>query len=280
MGTRVNGVSLDGGTSVALSDATPAALGTASPGVSTEASRADHVHEAPAGGGVDTGAPGAVSLAGAAVDYSTSPAGVSLERGDTSVASRNGLRFWGRGVAVGTIAGTAPGLRITATVVTGAQALPFADGGTSIFVALPATNEIEVDLHLTLDLPALATGGNSVNVRAGLLAGVTGRANYALFSYGGVNGGNPTEEWSGYGSAQASTSEPTSRVVRLRRRGAITEVWTGATADALTRRFAATTLAIAMERLSVTVGINSSYTGGLGSYVELATVAIRDRWTP
>lgn len=55
MGTRVNGVDLDAGTSVALSDATPAALGTASPGVSTEASRADHVHEAPAGG-----APGAV----------------------------------------------------------------------------------------------------------------------------------------------------------------------------------------------------------------------------
>ena len=49
MGTRVNGVSLDAGTSVALSDATPAALGTAAAGVSTEASRADHVHEAPAG---------------------------------------------------------------------------------------------------------------------------------------------------------------------------------------------------------------------------------------
>ncbi len=48
MDTRVNGVSLDGGTSVTLSDATPAALGTASPGVSTEVSRADHVHEAPA----------------------------------------------------------------------------------------------------------------------------------------------------------------------------------------------------------------------------------------
>lgn len=39
-----------GGSSVALSDATPAALGTAAAGVSTEASRADHVHEAPAGG--------------------------------------------------------------------------------------------------------------------------------------------------------------------------------------------------------------------------------------
>ena len=49
MGTRVNGVDLDAGTSVTLSDATPAALGTAAAGVSTEASRADHVHEAPAG---------------------------------------------------------------------------------------------------------------------------------------------------------------------------------------------------------------------------------------
>ena len=45
MGTRVNGESLDAGTSgPALSDATPAALGTATAGVSTEASRADHVH--------------------------------------------------------------------------------------------------------------------------------------------------------------------------------------------------------------------------------------------
>ncbi len=48
MGTRVNGESLDAGTSgPALSDATPAALGVAAAGVSTEASRADHVHAAP-----------------------------------------------------------------------------------------------------------------------------------------------------------------------------------------------------------------------------------------
>lgn len=52
MGTRVNGVDLDAGTSgPALSDATPAALGTAAAGVSTEASRADHVH---------AGTPGAI----------------------------------------------------------------------------------------------------------------------------------------------------------------------------------------------------------------------------
>ena len=44
-GYIVNGVDLDAGTSgPALSDATPAALGVASAGVSAEASRADHVH--------------------------------------------------------------------------------------------------------------------------------------------------------------------------------------------------------------------------------------------
>lgn len=40
-----------GGGGTALSDATPAALGTAAAGVSTSASRADHVHAAPAAGG-------------------------------------------------------------------------------------------------------------------------------------------------------------------------------------------------------------------------------------
>lgn len=48
MGTRVNGVDLDAGTSgPTLSDATPAALGVAAAGVSAEASRADHVHALP-----------------------------------------------------------------------------------------------------------------------------------------------------------------------------------------------------------------------------------------
>ena len=49
-GTPIGGTP-SGGTS--LSDATPAALGTAAAGVSTSASRADHVHEAPAAATVD-----------------------------------------------------------------------------------------------------------------------------------------------------------------------------------------------------------------------------------
>lgn len=46
MGTRVNGVSLDGGTT--LSTATPQPPGTAAAGSTGEASDAGHVHEAPA----------------------------------------------------------------------------------------------------------------------------------------------------------------------------------------------------------------------------------------
>ena len=45
MGTRVNGVDLDAGTSgPALSSATPQPIGTATAGVSDDAARADHVH--------------------------------------------------------------------------------------------------------------------------------------------------------------------------------------------------------------------------------------------
>lgn len=48
----VNGTVIIGsGGGASLSDATPAALGTAAAGVATSASRADHVHEAPASGG-------------------------------------------------------------------------------------------------------------------------------------------------------------------------------------------------------------------------------------
>ena len=48
MGTRVNGVDLDAGTSgPALSSATPQPIGTATAGVSEDAARADHVHAGP-----------------------------------------------------------------------------------------------------------------------------------------------------------------------------------------------------------------------------------------
>ena len=48
MGTRVNGVDLDAGTSgPALSSATPQPIGTATAGVSDDAARADHVHAGP-----------------------------------------------------------------------------------------------------------------------------------------------------------------------------------------------------------------------------------------
>ena len=68
MGTRVNGVDLDAGTSgPALSDATPAALGVASAGVSTEASRADHVHTLPTIPALASTTPAALGVAAVGV---------------------------------------------------------------------------------------------------------------------------------------------------------------------------------------------------------------------
>ena len=58
---------MPGGGGTALSDATPAALGTAAAGVSTSASRADHVHEAPAATAARTGTYAAI---GSAATYS------------------------------------------------------------------------------------------------------------------------------------------------------------------------------------------------------------------
>ena len=68
MGTRVNGVDLDAGTSgPTLSDATPAALGVAAAGVSTDASRADHVHALPTIPAVSSATPQPIGTATAGV---------------------------------------------------------------------------------------------------------------------------------------------------------------------------------------------------------------------
>ena len=65
MGTRVNGVDLSDG--AALSDATPAALGVAAAGVSTDASRADHVHALPTIPAVSSATPQPIGTATAGV---------------------------------------------------------------------------------------------------------------------------------------------------------------------------------------------------------------------
>jgi len=68
MGTRVNGVDLDAGTSgPALSSATPQPLGTATAGVSTEASRADHVHTLPTIPALASTTPAALGVAAVGV---------------------------------------------------------------------------------------------------------------------------------------------------------------------------------------------------------------------
>lgn len=59
----VGGIVLSTSTAAALSDATPAPLGTAAPGIALEASRRDHVHEAPAAADItDVGTAGIASV--------------------------------------------------------------------------------------------------------------------------------------------------------------------------------------------------------------------------
>jgi hypothetical protein len=268
----------------ALSDATPQPLGVAAEGTSSEASRADHVHASNTPSELTV--PGLVSLAGSVVSYSASPSGVTQERGDTALAARNGIRFWGRGNAKGAIEGTATGLRITTSATDTTQPYPFADGGTSIFVALPTLNEFEVDLYYTLVLTQKATGGDSVNFRAGLMGFLIGQSyncgRIALFSFGGVNSGNPTEEWgfsSAVNSTQASTTTTTNRVARMRRAGNIFEVWGGPDINNLTRRIAQASNANSQTPLLLTAGVNANGASMVGSYVELTSIAIRDRWS-
>jgi len=78
-GTPVGGAS--------LSDATPAALGTAAAGVSTSASRADHVHAAPAAAGItDASATGISLVTAASAAAARTAIGVAASSGGTLAA--------------------------------------------------------------------------------------------------------------------------------------------------------------------------------------------------
>ncbi len=110
-----------------LSDATPAALGTAAAGVSTSAARGDHVHEAPAASGLDAARP-AASTAGRTYD-ATDTGARYLDTGSAWIVSSAGggpdvatLQEWsdtaylsgGTGAAVGPVGG--PGWSFAACV--------------------------------------------------------------------------------------------------------------------------------------------------------------------
>lgn len=79
-----------GGGGATLSDATPAALGTAAAGVSTSAARGDHVHEAPAGTAARTGTYAAI---GSAATYSGGVYEVTSGAGMGDVYVSNGTTW-------------------------------------------------------------------------------------------------------------------------------------------------------------------------------------------
>ena len=242
-------------------------------------------------------APGSISASydltvGGVVDYTAdaqwAPTGVSLNRNDTGLLTRNGWRFWGRGTAKGSLQGTATGLRLVATSATdGNQSYPSNDAGFSLFAEMPGCLELEVDCVVNFSLPAKATGGWFA-ARAGLMTnGLVALQHLAWFSVNTTNSGNWTREH-GYGSGttgtatQITTSLTMSRAFRVRWRGGIQENWEGAALASLSRLSATVpgTLSQAFQPRIFTLGISNSQGVGLsGAYAEITTLAWRDRWS-
>lgn len=221
MGTRVNGVDLDAGTSVALSDATPAALGTASPGVSTEASRADHVHEAPAGPtrtDVDlSSATGWTTAAGtggptAAVDTASEQIELSVPAG-VALGQRFALAYHG-----GYLDGTAMDVQLRIRAAT-------LDASVQDYVQLLLIDITSaVFLQARVDGTGRVTAQSSSGAGAGVtVAGILGGQGWlrlvqlggTCIVYAGVgSGGAPPTTWTACGAVGSATVTPL--LVRLR----------------------------------------------------------------
>lgn len=241
--------------------------------------------------------PGAIvtsyDLTGAVVDYTAdaqwTPSGVSVQREDIGLMTRNGFRFWGRGRSKGTLQGVATGLRLQATSTTdGNQAYPSSDSGLSIFAELPPVLELELDVVLNIVLAAKATAGFFA-MRAGLMSvGMTPLHHLAYYSQSAATyNGNWTREH-GFGAGttgtqtQVTTSLSAARAFRLRWRGGVYEMWEGSSIATLSRISAGvpSTYSQAFQQRLFTIGVSNSQGAALsGSYAEITTLSWRDRWS-
>ena len=116
MGTRVNGVDLSDG--AALSDATPAALGVAAAGVSTDASRADHVHALPTIPAVSSATPQPIGTATAGVSADAARAD-HVHALNTSLQSAPDTGWTAAGDGTASISGGVATVTVTPAQVSG-----------------------------------------------------------------------------------------------------------------------------------------------------------------
>lgn len=163
-----------GGGGTSLSDATPAALGTAAAGVSTSASRADHVHEAPAAATVDALLPRALpgtalhlhrlSEATGTLADQGSVGTAAVISGSSAVRATPGPYRWGGGIELVapaatdriTVATSVPAgdCSIACTILAPARSAPSAPSNAVIFAlwdggTLGAENTLALLLHST-----------------------------------------------------------------------------------------------------------------------------------
>lgn len=180
MGTRVNGVDLDAGTSgPTLSDATPAALGVAAAGVSTDASRADHVHALPTIPAVSSATPQPIgtATAGASTDAARADHVHALNTGLIS-APDTGWTAAGDGTA--SITSGEVTLTITAAQNTALLAVP-------VDISSPFHPAIEVSARVT----RTTTPGGGPLQRLGIGVGNALRTDVAATARGLLNEVDP-----------------------------------------------------------------------------------------
>ena len=180
MGTRVNGVDLDAGTSgPTLSDATPAALGVAAAGVSTDASRADHVHALPTIPAVSSATPQPIGTA-------TAGASTDAARADHVHALNTGL------ISAPSTGWTAAGDGI-ASITSGEVTLTIAAAQNTALLAFPV--DISSPFHPAIEVSARVTrtttpGGGPLQ-RLGIGVGNALRTDVAATARGLLNEVDP-----------------------------------------------------------------------------------------
>ena len=216
-----------GGGGTSLSDATPAALGTAAAGVSTSASRADHVHAAPAAAGITDASATGISLvtaasaaaartaigaetAGAAAAVTTTsigavPATTLTTRGDllrrgasaperfAAVAADTFVGGDGTDVTVRTATQVRTSLRLTNAYEV--DPLTSLSGGLATWTAVPSAGSTE----------SIAAGLMSFNTPAGQTSAAARMSYHRAFGVGTARGCDVAVRVASWGAGAAGT---------------------------------------------------------------------------
>ncbi len=189
----IGGIVLSTSTAAALSDATPAALGVAAPGIALEASRADHVHAKPAAADISdasaagrsllTAANAAAQRSALAVPYTVGPFSVAALAAGSAAApedSTNQFLLYAGSLYTVLRAGSVTGLSVAMNPDPAAGSavrvrVAVIDGGPPTFYDTMVATIADGSDHATATIAA-----GSIPVAAGALVGVVAQTGSAF----------------------------------------------------------------------------------------------------